>query len=118
VIACMLVVAFLVDLIPLWVFAGLIRDWARYEGVCPLWYRWIAVVGWLFGLVSAHTAAVILTARLLPPAREWAVWVGFATFLLAGLIGATIAPALAYLSLRLRTGHHPDYEPVGAVDDD
>jgi hypothetical protein len=114
----MLAVALLVDLVPLWIFAGLIRDWARYEGVRPRWYRWIAVVGWLLGLLSAHAGAVIVTARLVPPGREWTPWVGFFTFLLAGLVGASIAPGLAYLALRLRTGHHPDYEPLAADDDE
>ena len=115
---CLCAVAVMVDLIPLLVFAGLIRDWARYEGVRALWYRWIAVVGWLLGLVSAHAAAVILSDYLLPGVRPWAVVVRVATFFLAGLVGAAIAPALAYVALRLRTGHHPDFEPIAADDDD
>src|SRR5438067_330034 len=104
----MLLVALLIDLVPLWVFHGLISDWARYEGIRPLSYRWIAVVGWVFGLLTGHVAGVVLAARVLKSSD----WVGFFAFLLGGLIGAGIAPGLTYLALRARTGHDPDYEPL------
>jgi hypothetical protein len=115
---CLCGAAVMVDLIPLLVFAGLIRDWARYEGVRPLGYRWIAVVGWLFGMVSGHAGAIILSEHLDPGVRPWAVGVRVVTFYLGGLAGATIAPALAYVALRLCTGHHPDFEPIAADDED
>jgi hypothetical protein len=103
-----LFVALLIDVVPLWVFHGLLVDWARYERVRAGSFRWIAFVGWGLGLLAGHAAGVVVAARVLRSND----WVGFFVFLLGGLIGASIAPGLSYLALRARTRHDPDYEPL------
>jgi hypothetical protein len=116
-VVCFLIfVALIIDAIPLWFFWHLISARARLWRVKSVWYFCFAGVGSVLGLVSTYAALFVLfvSATKTADVNDWIV---FFSFLLGGLVGASIAPAASYLVLRMRTSSNPDYGPLDSSEE-
>jgi hypothetical protein len=110
------VVFLLIDVVPLWLFLQRISTQATKCRVRPAWYFHFAEIGWFLGLLSMYVLVGTLLV-LISKSTEVRDWIVFWAFLLAGLVGGTIAPAASYVALRMRTASDPDYGPLDSSEE-
>jgi hypothetical protein len=103
-----LLIPSLLLLVPVLHLSERISRQANRGGIAGTPYLWTAIVGSFVGWMSANVIAVVVSN--MPVSRRFPDYAIYACFIALCLVGATLAPALCYLLVRMRTARDPDYD--------